>query len=206
MNITDLPHRLLSTAAGFLDSCRRERLDKTRNERVKLELVATDALVKYAVSSECRVSPVDVKAAYDSCDAPFLVNAPLKISITHTEAAVFVALSQSKIGVDAELIRPLKYDALADRYFTAGEKAILFDSEDKILSALEIWTAKEAYFKYEGSKYKSLLAVDTSALPSPKRINIGGHIVSAVDPCDDLLEAICVDPSDIIKMYGEVDG
>lgn len=209
LNIADLPMSFNDIAYSSLEPHRKERYDKTKNEKIKLEIAATDALVKYAVSSEYSVSPLGVKTAYHANGSPYLVSIPINISITHTDLAVIVALSQNKIGVDAENIRSIKADIIAERFFSPGEKALVFASEHKNdesyknMTALAIWTAKEAYFKYSNADFSSPIMVDTSSLLPPKRIFHDGHIISAVGDGEEPAALICVHIGDILKLYGE---
>ena len=71
-------------------------------------------------------------------------------NISHSSSAVAVAVSDSEIGIDIEKYR--KPDLrVAERYFTAGENDYIKNSSNPDFAFFEIWTAKEAFSKYNGS-------------------------------------------------------
>ena len=74
-------------------------------------------------------------------------------SLSHSHRLLCVAVSDSPIGVDAELVRQIK-DELATRILTDGEllyKSTL-DSDEANGYLLECWVKKESIFKRSGGK------------------------------------------------------
>ena len=80
---------------------------------------------------------------------PFLINLPdLHFSLSHTGSEVALVFSRSPVGFDMEKSdRRTDFLALAKRFFTAAELADM----DSGSSFLELWTAKEAILKLEGT-------------------------------------------------------
>ena len=80
---------------------------------------------------------------------PFLINLPdLHFSLSHTGSEVALVFSRSPVGFDMEKSdRRTDFLALAKRFFTAAELAGM----DSGSSFLELWTAKEAILKLEGT-------------------------------------------------------
>lgn len=81
---------------------------------------------------------------------PYFVGSPWQFSISHTKGHVFCALSQSKIGIDAEEtdrnIRP----ELADQILSPMERQQFDRAEDQRLALLTFWVLKEARAKMTG--------------------------------------------------------
>ncbi len=71
-------------------------------------------------------------------------------NISHSGSAVAVAVSNSEIGIDIEKYRNPDL-RVAQRYFTAGENDYIKNSSNPDFAFFEIWTAKEAFAKYNGS-------------------------------------------------------
>ena len=85
---------------------------------------------------------------------PFLINLPdLHFSLSHTGSEVALVFSRSPVGFDMEKSdRRTDFLALAKRFFTAAELAgIVATGMDSGSSFLELWTAKEAILKLEGT-------------------------------------------------------
>ena len=85
---------------------------------------------------------------------PYFVKSPWHFSISHSKRHVFCALSQKKIGIDAEeLDRPIN-PQLADKILSAMERQQYDGAEDKRLALLTFWVLKEAQAKCTGEGLK----------------------------------------------------
>ncbi len=75
------------------------------------------------------------------------------ISISHSNGLCVAALSDSEIGVDAELMTgdTERHTRLAERFFTFSESEYVKDFPDK--NFFEIWCKKESYMKYIGKGF-----------------------------------------------------
>ena len=85
---------------------------------------------------------------------PFLINIPdLHFSLSHTGSEVAIVFSRSPVGFDMEKSgRRTDFLALAKRFFTTTEvAAIVAAGKDAGSCFLELWTAKEAILKLEGT-------------------------------------------------------
>jgi len=86
---------------------------------------------------------------------PFLKNFPsFHFNISHTKNAVLIAVSDSPIGTDIEIIRPYdeKLLKVAKRFFLPKEFEYIAIEEGRQSNRFfEIWTRKEAYAKYLGT-------------------------------------------------------
>jgi 4'-phosphopantetheinyl transferase len=71
-------------------------------------------------------------------------------NISHSGDYVAIAISNKKIGVDIEKIKPLDLE-IAESYFTPKELSyIKGNTKDKLTSFYKIWTLKESYIKAIG--------------------------------------------------------
>jgi 4'-phosphopantetheinyl transferase len=85
---------------------------------------------------------------------PFLINVPdLHFSLSHTGSEVAIVFSRSPVGFDMEKSgRRTDFLALAERFFTPTEvAAIVAAGKEASACFLELWTAKEAVLKLEGT-------------------------------------------------------
>lgn len=73
------------------------------------------------------------------------------IGVTHTDREVFIALSESRFGIDAERFDRARkiadFKRIAERFFTRDEQLYIGDSCERFL---DIWVSKEAYVKCFG--------------------------------------------------------
>ena len=73
------------------------------------------------------------------------------IGVTHTDREVFIALSKSRFGIDAERFdragKIADFKRIAERFFTRDEQLYIGDSCERFL---DIWVSKEAYVKCFG--------------------------------------------------------
>ena len=77
----------------------------------------------------------------------------LRFNVSHSGERALYALSPDReVGVDVELPRPRRTDALARRFFAPGEQERLFALDEPARSAafFRLWTCKEAFLKATG--------------------------------------------------------
>lgn len=72
-------------------------------------------------------------------------------SLSHTESLVCVAVSDRPVGIDAELVRPVRRE-LSERVLTERELAeyVRAGDDSSNLYLLECWVKKESIFKMRG--------------------------------------------------------
>lgn len=69
-------------------------------------------------------------------------------NISHSDDWVVCIISNQKVGIDIEKIRPIASDKLIDKILTVSEKECVNDKKE--LKFFEYWTLKEAYSKQIG--------------------------------------------------------
>ncbi len=101
---------------------------------------------KYCIENNMPFDWTDWKI--DAFGKPFLSNG-LFFNISHSEKYVCVAFSNTCIGVDIEIVKPLKVDGLL-HFFHQDEQDYMQSSQGKLDTFYTIWTRKEAYLKAKG--------------------------------------------------------
>ena len=97
--------------------------------------------------------PQEVGFRYGAHGKPQLAGSPLHFNISHSGALALIALAHVEVGVDVELPRPRRTDAIARRFYAPGEVERLFAIEDAAARAdafFRLWTCKEAFLKVTG--------------------------------------------------------
>ena len=102
--------------------------------------------------------------SYTSLGKPYFAEGDACIGITHTDGLAFCALAPADlpIGLDAERIDPSRAsDALAARWFSESERALLAAATDHGACFFRIWTRKEALVKHSGDGMRALSETDS---------------------------------------------
>ena len=112
----------------------------------RAEWLSWRALVRRELGS------ASVRFEYDSVGAPRIEGSPIRLSVSHCEGSIAVALSDAPCAVDVESAAR-DFGRVADRYMTAEERAL---SSDPLWPAL-VWCAKETLYKFAGRRELDLL-------------------------------------------------
>jgi phosphopantetheinyl transferase len=130
-----------------------------------------DVLVR---SELCRVvgfGNEQLEFALNSFGKPFLVNSPnVHFNISHAGNCVVCVVSDSSVGIDVEVVRPIDDAQIAAHFFSQEEQAyISSDSSDLLRNQrfFEVWTKKESRIKWDGQGL-------SKSLPSFSVINPSG--------------------------------
>lgn len=129
----------------YLDKKRRSRIRRLRVPLKRAQCAAAGLLLT-RVLGENGVAPT---LAYGENGKPYLAHHPdTHFSITHSDKWVFLAVSDSEIGIDAQT--PHKVcPRLAARSTSPEELAWVKENTEPHFARL--WTMKEAYLKYTGT-------------------------------------------------------
>lgn len=80
---------------------------------------------------------------------PFLENGPC-FSISHSRGYVGLAVGDSALGLDLELVRSF-HEKLPKRIFSPGELEWFVSRRETKADFFTLWTLKESYYKYLGT-------------------------------------------------------
>ncbi len=153
------------------------RLDGMAHFGDKRRALAGHLLTLGAAKELCGAS--DPKILRTPAGKPYFAELPLFYSVSHSADFVILAASDRPIGADIERIRPLNL-GIAKRFFAPGEQSYLFGASPRpqdfetppseqsreILGRFyEIWTKKEAFFKWRGTGIVRPTELDTCRLP-----------------------------------------
>lgn len=75
----------------------------------------------------------------------------INFNISHSGNMIAIAISDSKIGIDIEVLKPIKFDLTSyDGFFTSKELKAIIESKNRNKAFFVLWTQKEAAVKYSG--------------------------------------------------------
>lgn len=142
----------INNIINSLSDSARARINKKRNEALRLASLCALSLI-----------PKDMRADLDYTEGgrPFFASLDATISISHSEKYAVVALATSKeelVGVDVEDTNREKSSDSLLRFFTENECSALENGTSEI----EIWTKKEALFKYLNNDDINFISLDTT--------------------------------------------
>lgn len=129
------------------DPQRLEQLCQMTHPKAFAASLAGDLLLCHAVRTHMPGAPFPLRRAVHSGGKPYLADLPdIHFSISHSGGEVVCALSETAVGIDLELPRPMR-PGIAARYFTPREQEILTRNPSAFF---EMWMAKEAVLKEIG--------------------------------------------------------
>ncbi len=109
-------------------------------------------------------------------------------SLSHSGEWAVCALGESPLGIDIERAREVRAAALAARYFTPQEAALVerLSGEERQRAFFRLWTAKESVLKAQGTGLSGGLAVpvgygETLKAPAPWKLReypLAGHFLT----------------------------
>ena len=118
---------------------------------------------------------------------PYFAHSPWQFSISHSKRHVFCALSQKRIGIDAEeLDRPIN-PRLADKILSSEEKLQYDRAEDQRLALLTFWVLKEARAKCTGEGLKGYPNHTEFTLSDPRVRELHGCLVAVIEEDDHVI-------------------
>ena len=182
-NIEDMTAEIYEKYLGMMDNTRRCRIERKRNHEDRLRSVAAEMLLRQALSEKFGIYEDAVRILNDERGAPYVDGENIHVSISHSGDYAVCAISDTPVGIDIEKVRPI-CARVAIGTFSAGEMEYLDTdgnefSDGALVRFYEIWTAKEAYSKLDGSGISLKNTVDTTTL-SVRRVHFDGYVVSIV--------------------------
>lgn len=140
-----LEEQAIENAFPYLNEKRNRRIRRLRVPLKRAQCVAAGLLLTKVLG----INGVAPTLAYGENGKPYLADNPdTYFSITHSDKWVFLAVSDSEVGIDAQAPRKV-CPRLAARSTTAEELAwVKLDTEPHFT---RLWTMKEAYLKFTGT-------------------------------------------------------
>lgn len=142
----------------FLSQPERERAQRFRFERHRVEFVVARSLLRMSLGRELGCHAGELEIDYGPFGKPFLVatgsHNSIEFNLSHSNGRILMAWGYSMcIGVDVEEVRGnADFFEIAKRYFGRDEQQLLEKSPviDRSDVFFGLWTAKEAYSKALG--------------------------------------------------------
>jgi len=146
------PQRLEALRATFSPG-EEQRFQSFATDDLRSRWGAGRGFLREVLSGALGCAPSAVKFNYGAHGKPRLAGSPLRFNISHSGALAVIALAPVEVGVDVELPRPRRSDAIARRFYTPGEIERLFaegDPQRRADAFFRLWTCKEAFLKATG--------------------------------------------------------
>lgn len=150
IKITDISENAYNNTYAALHSTRKEHIERQKNEQSRRCSIAGEFLAKEILKENWGITSPIIKR--NEKGKPY-TEYGINISISHCEDVVVCVADENAIGVDVEKIKPVS-DALIERVCTEEELEYVYkpaEREDILYRFFEVWTAKEAYFKKQGT-------------------------------------------------------
>ena len=161
---------------------KQEKVNRFYFDDDRKRTVAGEMLARKAVAKRCGVSEDSIVFVKGENGKPFAENLDVQFNISHSENMVVCVVDDNPIGIDIEKIRQIDLK-IAKRVYTQDEINYLYGGEESatLERFFELWTAKEAYFKWRGTgitNFKSINVQDI--LTHCEQYEEDGYIISIV--------------------------
>jgi len=183
LNVAD---DVIDGLSKLLDSAELERANRYRFDDDRRRSIVARAASRTLIGRYLNTDPRSLRFVEEEHGKPALRDRKIEFNASHSGDLVALAFSpDTPVGVDVERRRELHDTlALARRYFSAEEVAMVEKSTDATDAFFTIWTAKEAIVKASG---KGIGTGDLHGFTVPFRDPqlrpvIDGWWVAAIDP------------------------
>lgn len=135
-----------------INNKRLEKIKKSTNQLFIKEQLGSNLLLNDILENNYFKDINLLEYIYNESGKPYLKDKNLYFSLSHSNGIVALTVSKEEIGLDIELIKPVK-DSVAKRIMNDREYNIYssLDKNKKITYFYEVWTSKEAYVKKLGT-------------------------------------------------------
>ena len=161
-------------AYAYLSFSRKTRINRLKQEKDKKRSLLGEILLKKLLEEE----KVDAYILSSDNGRPYLSDDSFYVSISHSGEMAAAAISEEPIGIDVERLRKIDLK-LIERVCTEREAEYIKEGDNPEFRFFEIWTAKEAYFKKQGTGITNLKSVDVLGLKR-ELIKLAGYILQIV--------------------------
>lgn len=152
-NISTLGDDFINRCKSFLPAWRKDQMLRFKFQKGQIQNGLAYVLLVKLLRDECGDGVLKnlPEFSYNEHEKPFLKNYPKWFfSISHCQSAVAVALSDSPVGIDIEDITRYK-ENVANYVSNDSELKNIKENEHPEEAFIQLWTQKEAVFKYNGT-------------------------------------------------------
>lgn len=177
-NIENLTQAEYEKWYNLMSEEKKQKVDRMKFEKDRKCSVAGEMLARKGIAEFLNISVEEISFSVTPKGKPTADNLNIYFNISHSDNMVACGVSKVEIGIDIEKIRPINLN-IADKICLENELEYIYKNKDEQTNRLfEIWTGKEAVFKYHGTGLTDFKSVDT--LNSPllhKPIYENGYII-----------------------------
>lgn len=139
----------------YLSDKEKNQARKYYNIQLSSKYVISHGILRCILSYYTKLSPIDIKFAYNQYGKPFLKNCNIKFNMSHSHDIVsYVVALNYKVGIDIELHNDrVEIQELCNMVFTPTENKFftaINDNNLKLKFFYNLWTKKEALVKASG--------------------------------------------------------
>ena len=165
LDVRDMTKAQYDEYYAIADEVRRRKADACRMEEDRLCSIAGDHLARLAISEHCGVPMESIRFGRTEKGKPYAIGLDVHFNISHSGSLTVCAVSDKPVGIDVQIMRPLK--ANLTRKVCTHEELRYIGTEELAGEALvrfyRVWCTKEAYFKWLGTGITDLKSFDTMA-------------------------------------------
>lgn len=176
----------------LMNNEKQKKVAAYKNIDDKKRTISGEILARKMISSFCNVFPEDVFFELGLHGKPYVKNLDVEFNISHSDEMVVCAISDNSVGIDIEMVKPIGVNILrrvctdVDLEYIFGDTVTINNIPDnfndkQLCRFYEVWTAKEAYFKYIGTGIKNLKSISMNELFEKRQIvNISDYIITII--------------------------
>ena len=192
----DAGERRLAALRATFAPREEERFRSFATDALRARWGAARGTLREVLGRALGCAPSAVEFRYGPHGKPEVPGTPLRFNISHSGALAVIALAHAEVGVDVELPRARRSDAIARRFYAPGEIERLFEEADDGRRAdafFRLWTCKEAFLKVTGEGLSRSTRSYEIALDPPRLLWAKG--------IPDAARRYCVHPLDVGDPY-----
>ena len=138
------------------------QLQKMRQSKAKESLVGL-LLAKYAIYRRWGLPFSAVQFGVGTHGKPYaLGQEQVHFNVSHSGGVCVCAVDDEPIGVDIQEMKPCRFDAIAERFFTPLEQRLYHEQGGDKLAFYRMWTKRESVGKYLSTGFFYAAEQDTA--------------------------------------------
>jgi 4'-phosphopantetheinyl transferase len=146
----DLTRNEFDSLLPLVSQEKQECIQRFRFFRDSQNCLLGDILARIEICRVTGLSNESLQFSHNSYGKPFLSNnSHVHHNISHSGYYIACTVSNTPIGIDIELIKPIDQDILVEQVFAPDEIAYI-TNDQSTHRFFDIWTKKESRIKYEG--------------------------------------------------------
>jgi 4'-phosphopantetheinyl transferase len=163
VNIRDIGEKDYEKYFSLMSDAKKQRVERFRFDDGKKRTVIGEMLIRQMIKEQCGVNEDAIVFKTAEKGKPYTKSADICFNISHSDELVLCAVNDTPVGVDIEKVREINETVIKH---TCNENELKYVYEDGIsrLDTLkrffEIWTFKEACFKFKGTGIDEFRSLD----------------------------------------------